>query len=156
MKIKHFTLGLLLFAIIMAFFAFYIPGAKISATTSAYTGLNCASPPLGLCKSFPRPELINGKEVFNSTMYINKKGKLVIEFIKEYLNDSLRINYFEKGYYDVEVVSRLNDKELLAALGVTDSVLVVPKGRYPVRKGWGKYIVTFEEMAKEDSQSSGK
>jgi hypothetical protein len=157
MKIKHFTLWALMLAVVVAFFAFYVPGTKVSTSTGNYTGLSCLTPQVGICKSSsPRPEIIDGKEVFNSKMYLNKRGKLVIEFYKEYLNESLRLNYFEKGFYNVEIESRLNDRDLLIALGVTDTVIIIPKGRYPVRNGWGKYVVTFEDTAQEDIQNGDK
>lgn len=157
MKIRHYLALTSLLVLAMAFLAFYIPGTKINTSTGFYTWGGCGYPPVGLCKnSSPRPEIIDGKEVFNSKMYLNKRGKLVIEFYKEYINESLRVNYFEKGFYDVEVESRLNDRDLLIALGITDTVLVIPKGRYPVKNGWGKYVVNFGETAKEEELNDKK
>ncbi len=159
MKIKHFTFAVVLLAVATAFLAFYVPGSKVSATTTwGRIGVNNSCGPGTLvCNASGSPIKDGNKDVFNSKMYINKRGQLVMEFDKDFVPDSLRILQFEEGVYKIDQECRINERSLLGNMGVTDSVIIINIGNYPVKKGWGKYIVTFGEnieKAKENNEGS--
>ncbi|MCC6724247.1 MAG: hypothetical protein IT258_07015 [Saprospiraceae bacterium] len=154
MKIKQLTFATILVLVLAAFFAFYVPGEKVSASSTwgRTEKEGCGMSGSLLCSPNSKPIEHEGKQIFNSKMYLNKKGILVIEYDKEYIVDSTLIYQFSHGYFDIKREFLVDDAELLSKIGSTQKKILVKTGRYPVRKGWGKYIVTFEQSVGTDVQ----
>ncbi|MBK8567743.1 MAG: hypothetical protein IPN76_31605 [Saprospiraceae bacterium] len=152
MKIRHYAIVLTILVLAMAFFAFYVPGRKVPTnfTQGVFNGKMCGPGTLP-CNPSGRPVMDGSKATFNSKIYVNRLNELVMEFNKEAVSEDLAKNEFENGFYNIYQEFRIIDKDLLKELGIADTVLIVPKGVYPVKKSWGKYIATFGREVEKSS-----